>query len=89
MQHVNSLVNQTTPTAALNVLHHQHVEGGSIDLQRFSKFLQHCFKKRMYNTDQSDYLVVGHARAAVPIASVRTHVPSHADLIGPFFTSAF
>ena len=26
---VYSLVNQTTPSAALDVLHHQHAEGGS------------------------------------------------------------
>ena len=58
-------------------------------VQRFSQFLQRCFKKRMYNTDQSDYLAVGHARAAVPIAPVRAHAPSHADMIGPFFASAF
>ena len=42
-----------------------------------------------HNTDQAEYLVVEHARAAVHISPVCAHAPSHADLIGPFFTSTF
>ena len=50
-QSYSSLVNQTTPSAALDVLHHQHAEGGVWPL--WHGFCDPCWNVNMTNQIQA------------------------------------
>ena len=56
-----------------------------VAVQLFSKFLQHYFKKRMCDIDQSDELAVDTRGPPLGYAGRdHAHAPSHADPIGQF-----